>query len=82
MIYGTVPDSQESRSLGIPNAQRLAVSSKGELAVALRSSSDENGLLSRRLTSANRGRDIRAFREYLRREQQAEESGRQKSDNC
>ena len=44
-VYSTIPDSKESRGLGIPNAQLLAVSSKGELAVALRPSSDENGFL-------------------------------------
>lgn len=44
-VYSTIPDSQESRSLGIPDSELLAVSSRGEIAVLLHPVPDENGFL-------------------------------------
>jgi serine/threonine protein kinase len=44
-VYSTISGSQESRSMGIANAELQAVSSRGEMAVLLHPGLDENGFL-------------------------------------
>jgi serine/threonine protein kinase len=44
-LFSTVPGSNDSRALGIQDAQLLAVSSKGELAVLLRPTLNQAGFL-------------------------------------
>jgi serine/threonine protein kinase len=44
-VFSTIPGTQDSRALGIENAELLAVSSNGELAVLLHPTPDQAGFL-------------------------------------